>query len=164
MTPSGNPFDGTKVKAADFRGMAVDIREGALSITSDNIKSKLLQVAQAYDHAAVGIEQAVVFASGRRADVQREGDQHRPGTAKPRADFFHARNDIADKSLNEAKVRAADYRMRAEEARMRAASIRWADVRSSLLEVADTYDDLADTIEDIAEKQAQPDPFDKPRP
>ena len=63
--------------------------------------------------------------------------------------------DASDTSLDDARLRAANYRMKAEELRTRAASIRLADIRTSLLDGADTYDQLAQTIMDIAEKQAQ---------
>jgi hypothetical protein len=59
-------------------------------------------------------------------------------------------------SLDEARLRAANYRMRAEELRMRAASITWAEARSDILKVAETYDALAQTVEDIAERQTRP--------
>jgi hypothetical protein len=59
-------------------------------------------------------------------------------------------------SLDEARLRAADYRMRAEELRIRAASIEWDEARANILKVAETYDALAQTIEDIAERQTRP--------
>ena len=68
---------------------------------------------------------------------------------------MHATFDTSDNSLDEAGLRAADYRMRAEELRMRAELIGWADIRASMLKVAMTYDELAQTVSDIAQKQTQ---------
>jgi hypothetical protein len=142
--------EAAKVRAVDFRGKAVGIREGALSATSDEIRSMLLHVARTYDRVADGIEAAAsLSAAGERSQTPEQLDD-RPGGVRAEPFPFDAQMEPRDN----AKTRAADYRTRAENARLRAASIEWADVRASLLEVADTYDKLADTIEDIEEKRA----------
>src|ERR1700732_5254209 len=62
--------EAAKVRAVDFRGKAVGIREGALSATSDEIRSMLLRVAQTYDRVADGIEAAAsLSAAGERSET-----------------------------------------------------------------------------------------------